>query len=112
MRGVGSAPAITPGARRRSRSEAGKSAAVHILALAACGAARPSLTLPRGISKSLLICAHAEVREPSALLTPDQRFLRATFTCGQSTPSRKEARSLLALDSEPSEWCGAALYVS
>jgi hypothetical protein len=58
------------------------------------------------------ICAHAEVREPSALLTPDQRFLRATFTCGQSTPSRKEARLLLASDSEPSEWCGAALYVS
>ena len=48
----------------------------------------------------------AEVREPSALLTPAQSFPRATFTWWQFTPSRKEARSLLAADSEPSE-CGA-----
>ena len=34
------------------------------------------------------------------------------ITCGQSTPSRKEARSLLAADSEPSESCGAALHVT
>ena len=47
----------------------------------------------------------------AALLTPAQSSKRATFTCGQSMPSRKEDRPLLAADSEPSEWCGAALHV-
>ena len=56
-------------------------------------------------------CAQAEVREPSALLTPSQSSKRAIFTCGQSMPSRKEDSSLLVADSEPSEWCGAALDV-
>ena len=56
-------------------------------------------------------CAQPEVREPSALLTPAQSSKRAIFTCGQSMPSRKEDRPLLAADSEPSEWCGAALHV-
>ena len=47
-------------------------------------------------------CPQAEVREPSALLTPSQSSKRAIFTCGQSMPSRKEDRPLLAADSEPS----------
>ena len=56
------------------------------------------------------LCA-GEVREPSALLTPAQSSKRAIFTWGQSMPSRKEDRPFLAADSEPSEWCGAALDV-
>ena len=56
-------------------------------------------------------CAQPEVREPSALLTPAQSSKRAIFTWGQSMPSRKEDRPFLAADSEPSEWCGAALDV-
>ena len=56
-------------------------------------------------------CPQPKVREPSALLTPAQSSKRAIFMWGQSMPSRKEDHALLAADSEPSEWCGAALDV-
>ena len=50
--------------------------------------------------------------EPSAALTPAQSSPRATFTLGRSVRSRKQDRSLLAAESEPSESCGAALSTS
>ena len=45
-------------------------------------------------------------------LTPTQSSPRATFTLGPSMRSRRQDRSLLAAESEPSESCGAALSTS
>ena len=46
--------------------------------------------------RGCVLVPHAEVREPSALLTPDQRFLRATFTCGARAVHAVEERGSLA----------------